>query len=307
MNNVLGTNGYAPSTEEYIYQQLPTYTRVFNGSESDVRYSGSIYRARGWNVKLEEGSPWKMTATIQSELNGSGSEDITPIESTGSFITVNWSLHYNTFEKNLLEVDNNGISSGSISWIRDIDTADKFTLNDLLNNKPQSGSVAHSMNLVDAGINWSNYTSSSYSGDLPPFYHSNPTSLFASQVAFTLLNNGVKTVPVIQQVIRQTLTVPSSSVLTYYNNNINRVYSKSSMQAETGVPANWYAVMKQDADPSDVELVGSGGSGLTGSNLSLIYGWLKQPPSQDQNGATITIQQDWVYGLWFTALYGSRI
>lgn len=306
MNNVFGTNGFNSQTEEYSVNKYPVITKTFQGSESDVRTSGSIFLSKGWNVKLSEGIPWTMTATIQSELDTDG---ITPITTTGSFETINWSLHYNVVEKNLLEVGNNGLYNGTTAWIANIDTKDKVTLNDIINNPPKSGSAAWSGQIYDGGVNWGNsvWLGGEVFENGAPFSGSAAASVTASQVAFTMAQNGVKSVPVVQPVLRMSMVVPSDYNLSTFNTDLMKVYHKSRVQSETGLPSNWYNIMPQETDPSSLPVAGSGGSGATISALPLIYGWLKQPPVQDQNGVVINVTQDWVYGLYFQNIYGSRL
>lgn len=289
MNNVFGIAGFSGDSEKYEINKYPSITRTFVGTKAEVNASGSVYFAKGWQVQYTSGNPWTLTATINQPVDTND----TPV--TSSAASVNWSLHYVTSEKELLHVGINGLFNGSGGWISNITTKDKNSLEYYIANPPttQSANTASSV-VIPANIDWTTTNSA--------FYGSSGTSISASQVVWAMTKNGAKTVPIIQQVLRMTQVVPSSWGLGTFNSQLNRVYSKASVQSEIGVPSNWYSIMLQDTDPSSGTVATD-----AGVNIPLIYGWLKQAPEQTQNGININIQQEWVYGLYYQNIYGTRI
>ena len=275
MNNRFGQAGTGSFTADWKHNKYPSYTQLFYGTLAEVNYSGSIYWNKGWDVNIVQGNPCVLTATVNVELQ-SGGDGITPVTVAGTFVTCNWSFHYNTAEKELLEVNTN-----VIPWINQIATVDKTRIESLLSNTP-SGSI-------DWGTGSANYFSGSTSA-----------SVAACQVVYTMLKNGMKTVPIIQPILRQQLVVPNGWDLTTCGSNLERIYAKASVQSEIGVPSNFYAVMPQDSP--DINYYTD-----SGTAIPCLYGWQKQPPTIDQNGTTMTITQEWNYGLWFQNIYGTRL
>jgi hypothetical protein len=289
MNNTLGTNGFRIQTWEYPYGKPPKYTVEFTGTQDDCNFSASVYYVHGWDVKMQNGNPWwTLTATINQEVKNDG---LTPISSSasGSYITVNFSLHNANNQKEILHVGSN-----IISWIDTIATRDKATLSQLIANPPMSGSFGYSSISGDQGINWDFFDPQS------PFYLSNSGSIAQCQTVWTMVNNGFKTVPIVETTLRMSAVVPRTNDLSLFNKNINRIYSNTTLNSELGLPSNLYAVLPNNSDPAT--FVDAGGQPLT-----LLYGFVKQPPTQTQNGQTITIEQDWIYGLWYQNVFGNRL
>lgn len=256
-----GADGYGTSVAIYQQNKYPQYTKTYYGTSASVAYSASVFYAYGWQVKVTSGNPWVMEANLNLEL---GSDGITPVTDTGSFVTINWSYHYKTTEKEILHVGNN-----VISWLNQVTPAERQILENHAANPSATGDVA-----------WTASLSSS-----------------ASMVIWNMMQSGFKTVPVVTPILRKSMTVPSTFNLTSFNSNLNHYYSKANLSTAIGIPTNWYNIMPQDTDPS---------ASFT-SGITYYYGWLKNPPTQDQNGSTITIQQDFEYGLYPSNIYGSRL
>ena len=138
-----------------------------------------------------------------------------------------------------------------IPWINQITTDDKTTLQYQINNN-QTGSLI----------------TSSFTGGA--------TSISASQTVYTLEMNGMKTVPIIQPILVMNAVVPSTFNFTTLNSNLLSIYYASSVQSELGVPTNFYNIMAQPSDPAALACD-------NGGSIPLHYGWLKQPPTIDQN------------------------
>jgi len=264
-NNNFGTDGYGPQESTYQVNKFPQYTVPYSGPSSSVYHSASIYYNKGWQVKVTQGNPYQMVATLQCELSSDG---ITPITGTGSYVTVNWGLHYKTTDKDILNVGTN-----IIPWIGQIETSDRILLANAINSPPKNG-------ILD-------FTT----------FSTNSLSVSSSQTIWYMVQSGFKTVPIVTPILRMTLVVPSTYNMTSFNNYIGSNYSVSTLASAIGIPSNWSSIMPQGTDPNP-----------TGSNgIPYLYGWLKQPPTQDQNGTTITIQQEWEYGLWPQNIYGTRL
>ena len=265
MNNNFGQAGFGNSKAVYQVNKFPQYTNTFYGSSASVAVSASLYYLRGWQVEVESGNPWTMTATLNCEVGGDG---ITPITGSGTYITINWSYHYKTTEKEILHVN-----TDVISWINNINQQDKIRLDYLVANPPKDGVV-----------DWTTFTTSS-------------VSVSASVVLWNMLQSGTRTVPVITPILRQTLVVPSTYNMGSFNTNLYNVYTKGTLSSAIGIPTNWYNIMPQGTDPSSTAT----------NNIPYHYGWLKNPPTQDQNGTVITIQQDYEYGLYPQNIYGTAL
>lgn len=284
MNNSFGTSSLASRVATFKYNKPPHYVDTFVGTSASVYYSSSVYYANGWEISIVPGNPYTLTATVDSDVNNNNQ----PITTGSSYITTNWSFHFNTSEKELLHASVNGLNNTYVSWLNNITSKDKNTLEYFIANPPTSGSNPP----IVLPIDWTSGTSS--------FNGSSGTSISASQVVWAMTKNGAKTIPIVQPVVRMTIIVPYGYNLSYFTSNLNRVHYASTVQSQTAMPNNFYNIMAQDTDP---------GSGTvttdTGVNIPLHYGWLKTPPSIDQNGLNITIQQDWVYGLYYQNIYGT--
>lgn len=285
--NYIGTFGSGSRQETYEPSKFPSYQKSFFGSESEVRAIAVTYFNLGWKIVLVEGNPWQVTCTISREL--SSSDSTTPIDTTGTYATKNFSLRYNIAEKEILHARADG------TWLASINDKDKVALEKLISSPPKVTDSDGSDTITDAGINWNTSDSGS------AFFNSTSTSVSASQVVWTMTTNGFKTIPIIQPVFHFSMTVSSGFNLTTFNNNISRVYSKATISSETGAGSNWQAIMPADT------LTFAAIPCPNGSTIPYIYGWLKQPPSNDQNGATINVSVEWVYGLYPTNIYGTRL
>jgi hypothetical protein len=245
--------------------KYPSYTEMFYGTSASVYTSASVFAELGWTVKVTSGNPWTMEASIQCEI---GSDNKTPITGSGNFVTVNWSYHYETTDKELLHVN-----ADVISWINTINQQDKVVLDYNIANPPKDGIFPVA-----------SLTTSS-------------TSISASLNVWNLAQTGTRTVPVVTPILRKSMVVPSTYNLSSFNTNLNNIYTLGTLTSSIGVPANWASIMPQQTDPS-----ASATNGLV-----CHYGWLKQPPTQDQNGTTINIQQEWRYGLYPQIVFGTTL
>jgi hypothetical protein len=274
MNNFIGTSGWGPLTKNCKYGKYPHYEQTYYATSlADVNFSGSIYYNNGWNVEYTVGNPCMARCSIDCEVQSDG---MTPVTGQGSFVTVNWSVKVNTIDKELLET--NQLNGSSVFFLNNLTTADKVQLQSQINNN--TGSL----------ITSSNGVSMFSSGGLA----------VAEQV-WTMTKNGVKSIPVIEPVIRKTIVIPSNYDLTTFYTNINRIYSVGTMNLETNMLPNIYAQFSpQTADPAP--LVTEDGQWMT-----LQYGFKKLYPEMDQNGQTITLSQEWVWGLWFYNMVLSRL
>jgi hypothetical protein len=200
-----GTLTTGSRTEVYAVNKYPNITQEVWGNESDVRAAGSTYSADGWNVTFENGQfPFKGTMNVTGEI---GSDNKQVPYGSGSIVTVNWKLRYNTTEKEILDCN-----TDVISWINNITVADKALLKWQIANT--------------SSLDTSKFTGGS-------------TSIAAANVVWTMAQNGQKTVPIIQQVLTKTLTVPNTYVASVENTNVNppKIYSNSTMVSETGMPS----------------------------------------------------------------------
>jgi hypothetical protein len=158
-------------------------------------------------------------------------------------------------------------SQNEIAWIDQVTLAEKSILETALSDPPKDGSYPLHL-----------YSSASY-------------------VVWNMAKFGFRTVPVSVPVFRMTLTVPATYNLGNYYTNlypIPSVYTLSTLASTLGIPSNWTAVMPQGTDPSTT----------TTNGIPMHYGWKKNPPDVQENGAFMTVQQDWEYGLWPQNIYG---
>jgi hypothetical protein len=262
----LGTLATTEFTEVFKQNKYPHYTFVFQGNEADCRASGSTLYSKGWDITFNTGSPFTCTADITADVDSNHNQIA---YGSGSYITVNWGLHYNATDKELLHVNTN-----IIPWINNITTSDKVNLEYQLTNG----------------------SSSLYTGS----FTGGSGSIGAAEVVWTMTQNGAKTIPVLQQIFRQNKVVPSTYIFNVENTNIMKIYSNATLITETGLTSNWYSSMA------------SSGTGTVyttddGQSVPCWYGWQKQPPSIDQNGSTVNIQQEWFFGLYFQNESGTPI
>jgi hypothetical protein len=269
----------------------PHYEDIWVGTSASMQSMQNSYANFGWSAKLEAGNPYTLTSTIDAALNGDNSPN-TSSTATGSAsaIQTNWSFHFDTAQKDLLHVGIAGLYNGNGSWIGDINEQDKVALDYYISNPPTHiiGDIAY-----PTTMSWSG-PSSSFSSD--------STSIAAAQVVWTLAKNGQKTVGITVPILRLTKIVPFGYDLSPYTNNINRVWSALSLYNYYGIPNSFYNVMWQPSDPASGTVQTD-----AGVNIPLIYGWFQNPPSIDQNGAVVTIQLDFTYGLYYQTLVGTRL
>ena len=288
MSTRIGNNSFNVKST-FRPNKPPRYEHTLMGDSGSMVASGSAYFNSGWTVEHQPGNPYVIVATIEADINNVTNE---PVTTGSSYVTTNWSMTFNVNEKDLLSTNIYGLNNGFGGWINNINTWDKNALEYFIANPPTTSSFIGDVVGTPIPIEWDEWHGFSY----------NATSISASQVVHAMVKNGCKTLPVVQPVLNMRMTVPNGYSLSTFVNNINRIYSKASVQSENAVPANFYGIMRQDSDPSSTTVVCDNGAGLP-----LIYGWKKLPPSIEQNGLTINISQFWEYGLWYQNIYGTRI
>lgn len=197
-----------------------------------------------------------------------GSDGITPV--TASVLpTKNWSLHYKTTEKDLLHT-----TIQQVSWINQVTNNQITILETCFSTPPEGG------NILTAYPTFNNLATGS-----------------AGETVWNMHLMGFKSIPIVQAILRLSMEVNSNYVLTDFTANVNRYYTKTSLATAIGIPTNFKDAMPQDTDPA---------SGTT-HGITCYYGWLKQPPTIDQDGSNIKMQQEWEYGLWPSNIYGVRL
>ena len=281
MNNNFGTDGFGPSETNVKNGKPPQYTVTYYGTQAQVNFSGSIYYNFGYDVKYTQGNPWTMTATLNTEVGGDGISPITGL--SGSYNVLNWSYHYNTTPTELLAA-----SPLIIPWITNIVQSDRVLLQRIMNNPPIDGVVifnsTSSVSNTDAtyqSVNW----------------NGNSASIAACSTIWNMHTNGFKTIDVIQPVLRLSMIVPSGASLSFFNTNIYSVYTLATLITTLGIPSNWSGIMPMGSDPSST----------TTQGIPFHFCWQKQPPSNVQNGSTISIDQDFVYNLYPQNVYGTAL
>jgi hypothetical protein len=262
MNNYLGMGGFGESISTFKQNKYPSYTVNYSDNITNVNYSASIYWGKGWDVTITSGNPYTMQASLNVELQSDG---ITPVTAAGTYVTVNWGLHYNVTQTELLSCTPN-----ILPWITGVTAAEKTIIENKISNPSATGDTT-----------WTSSLGSS-----------------ASQTVYNMYLVGQKTIPVYQQVLTKRSIVPSTYDLTPFITNVGSYYAKSSLASAIGIPTNWQNSMwTAPSDPSST----------TTYNITYYYGWLKQAPTMDQNGSSITINQEWWYGLYPSNTYGSRL
>lgn len=275
MNDHFGTSSLQSKVEIYKIGELPKVTCTYAGTEADMRATGSAYINCGWKVQYTSGVPFTMVASLDGNLNSDG---ITPITaSVSGSTTIKWAMHYKTSEKEVLHA-----KVQTIPWLNQLTAHQIATLETGFNSPPSDGNIR--------------------SVAVPSGSFNNGAALFsgsytAGDVVWWMSKAGWKTIPIATPILRMTATINTGSNLTAYSSNIYRYYTKTSLSSAVGVPSNWVAAMPQDTDPASTDTF----------NIPMYYGWLKQPPTFDQDGGTITVQQEFEYGLYPQNVFGVRL
>jgi len=211
--NLYGTNGWGPLVSIFQQNKYPQYKSTFTGNASDVNYSASVYWANGWDVTITQGNPYTMDVSLNVELQSNG---ITPVTGSATYITKNWSLKYNTCDKEITHCD------------ASINDQDKRQLDYLIANPPTSSTA----------VNWAaNFSTSS-------------TSLSASQAVYNLYIAGFTKVPISTPVFHLSMIIPSTYDLTAFLTNTYAIYTKATLCSQFGVPSNWQNGMPMGSDPA---------------------------------------------------------
>lgn len=272
MTNNFGNTGYGSRTEEYVQNKNPKITQEFCGTEAEVRATSSLLYNYGWDVTIKNGNPWTGEATIQATVSGNspitGSSTTSSISATS---TPTWTLTSTIGEKELLHCN-----TKIVPWISQLTDYQKSILEVAISNPP-TGS------LYDAYPNF-NSGSSLYGGGYT-----------AGDIVWRMARQGFRTVPVLQKILKFSISLPSGSDLTYYGSDELGIYTKSTLLTQVGVPANLYTIMPQDTNPS---------SGST-DGIPYYYGWQKQPVDIQRQGNNDVINLEWKYGLWPQNIFGA--
>lgn len=282
--NYIGTTGYGPTQIEAIPNKYPKYNVYVNGVYSQVNATASIYAGLGWDVTVTQGNPTAMVATIQSELQSDG---MTPISSSGVYNTVNWAMHYDECEKSILHA---GVAY--VPWITQL-TQTQINILEKALSDPPTGSLS------DLYPQFNTATGSS--GMAPPTFSSSylPYTVTAGDVVWNMSLKGIRDIPISQPVLRYSATVGSAFTLTSYTSNLFATYSPSTLVSAWSIPSNWSAVINAISNlytnPSTSDTYG----------IPFYYGWQKKPPTMDQQGSIINIQQEYKFGLYPQNIFGS--
>lgn len=161
---------------------------------------------------------------------------------------------------------------------------------DILDYKPMVQSIyPENVNAIkDALINppKHGYPSWNFKG------HPNATEEWQTcSTIWNLIKSGYKTISVNQPLLRKTTTIPLDSSLGRFANYINRIYSLNALIAE-GLPSNITQLFLPEPTPPAVSVT---------QPLTLAYGWKKDYPTiQESTNSTITVTQNWKFGLYST-------
>lgn len=286
-NTHFGGTGLGEQTIKVAPNKPTQYTSKFAGTYADVVATGSIYSGYNWTVTYTSGEPWTGLAELTADVGGSGIIPISGSPSTSSSLGSGsvipyFSMHYNVTEKEILHSDSRMV--GFTQYLTDLQIN---VLEEAITSPPTyPDSFDNKYPLFNSG--------SSASGS-----YVNPDAEFftAGDLTWVLSRRGFRTVPVVQPVLRYTLNAPLGWDMTYYAANINRVYSKSTLVNQLGIPSNYATIMQQDSDPGYNNTDG----------VEFIYGWLKQPPTLDTQTTLINITQEYHYGLYPWPVFGTRL
>ena len=167
-----------------------------------------------------------------------------------------WEMSANRVEKDLLSAD--------IAAVNDLDTVDLQVLRAYAN-----GDTTYAYDdfaWIGAGS-------------------SNPAGLYK------MLKAGVKSVAVLQPVIRHTTTVSDSYVIASALTNVGSILRTSTLIASEAIPASILNNLPADAT-------------RTMDGITYTYGWYKGCPTiTDTIDGKVQLQQEWEYGLWTPVLY----
>ena len=264
MNNSIGTgtNGYSVRTEEYKNTKLPKYTQTFWGkTESDVKSIGGAFYNAGWTVKYTNGNPWTGEATYEGEVSNDGQ---TPDTGSSDSVKFNWSLRFNSCDKEILHCN-----KGAISWIDDISDDNKNILEKYIATPPttieEKAELTHC--LGEDSSNESN--------------------------VWKMMKRGYRNVSIHSPVLRLTIEAYDGYSIEEYSSMVGTIYTKSDIVGSWNVPSNFADSMPQHDNPDSS---GTGG-------IAMEYGWLFLPPNADQRDSKISIQYEWAYGLYPSCIY----
>jgi hypothetical protein len=281
MNNSFGISPSTSSRHEQYYQnKYPHIEQIVVGNEPDVRATASVYWGKGWNIDFQSGNPFMGTFTIDAETDSSN--NIIQYGS-GSYVTVNWSMHYKPNQKELLYCN-----AAEIPWIVQLTGSQIASLERDFSNSPAAfdtgGNMLYPSCLTDGttpatsqGILWNS----------------------ASAAVYALHMQGFRTVPISVPILRQEIVVPKTYPLAGYDVYMGRIFSVATLTTNASVPANWAACLGQPNDPTAISSYGV--------SIPYLYGWLQQPSTKDGHGSTITVQREWEFGLWPQNVYGTRL
>lgn len=111
------------------------------------------------------------------------------------------------------------------------------------------------------------------------------------QGLFKMLKAGVRSIAVLQPVIRHTTTVSDSYVIASALTNVGSILKTSTLIAAENIPASILNNLPADAT-------------RTLDGITYTYGWYKGCPTiTDTIDGKVQIQQEWEYGLWTPVLY----
>jgi len=267
MNDYIGTGGYGPRVYDWKQNKYPTTTHTFSSPSSSIVFA---------SASIYYGAGWDVNIKegnpweMTATLNCEmGGDGVTPITqgASGSFATVKWNLKYDITDKEILHCN-----SSQIAWIGQLTTASIQALEYDFTNPPKYNETASCFNTNVANS--------------------------ASAVVWSMFTRGFKTIPIRNPVLHKSITMPSNYNLTSYTSNVGRIYSVSTLTTAIGIPSNIVAIMSTGTDQTLTDY---------GVSIPYLFGWIKQPPVFDTNGLTITVDQDFVSGLWPQNIYGTRL
>lgn len=119
-----------------------------------------------------------------------------------------------------------------------------------------------------------------------------------ADIVLNLMKAGVTSQQINQPILRHTWTVPPNASTSFSFTNVGKIISTAAMLTSEELP--WDFILPVSNLPT--------GAVTRTDTVAMSYGWLKGMPTvQIINYGRREVQQEWHFGLWSTALYGSVI
>lgn len=230
-------------------------------------YSVPGFNALKWSITPMDADDWHEVLIQSSNGSYSGGGNTTVQDDPGAPLVDAWELVPTLAEKDLLESDNAMLSA--------VGASNMVILKNLITG---SGPDV-------------------WTGDPTTTFNNNPSADYTATVkVWSLFQAGFKTVRLLAPTLRHTRMMRRDFTVQQAYDKIGRVFTTSSLKTYEQVPAQVLFDLPTTSDPTRLD------------GLVVHYGWLKKPASiQQVSGGQWQIQQEYDWGLWPEAIYGTTV